>query len=625
MPVQTNIENLYRKAHEAPASAVWALSSLSCVVAAVATGMPTPAAVALTSSSACMSMMRGWQAKRLFEAKLSLAGNQFWYLPIDEFEKILRKRPDHLWLGRGFRWTAQHTERAIELNRLNTEDLLPPAWFMKLTKRPHDQSQVKGEPWIHGLEKQEGELFMPWWHAEGNWNFFGTTGSGKTRLYEVLCSQIVPVGDTLIVVDPKGDKELKRLLRRLCELAGRPEAFAHFHPAFPSSSVRLDPLANFTRSTEIASRIVDVVGGDASDSFGAFIWRTINSITDGMLYVSERPSLKSLRYYAENGPEPLVEKALQKFLQGWRPNGWEDHVNVMAAMITNKKLQPRLKTGTPRQQAMVQFYHDEVPQADKLDELNGMVSLAEHSREHYGKMIAGLLPTLTQLTSGSLGELLSPNYEDITDKREILDMRKVSAGKRVLLLQTDSLSDSTVGAAIAAITMADLRADAGARYNFDEKAAKDAIHLLIDEAGEVVNRPLIAILNKGRGAGLKSYLATQNFSDYIAKFGSEEIARQVLGNTNNRLCLRVVDTKTQKYMVESFGEVNVKTASASTNVGTRAESIGLDYTGGMSTSVSERAAELFPSYLLGKLPDFHFVASVSGGKVFKGRIPKLEF
>lgn len=589
--------------------------------------MPLPAAAALTTSSAVMAIKRGLETKKLFDAKLNLAGNAFWKLPASELDVVLAKRSSSLWLGRGFRWTRVHTERALELNRLDAQDLLPPAWFLKLVKRPFDFEQVKGEPWIHGLEQTEGELFMPWWHAEGNWNFFGTTGSGKTRLYETLSYQIVRLGDTLIVVDPKGDKELKRLLQTVCAKAGRPEAFAHFHPAFPSTSVRLDPLANFNRPTEIASRIAEIAGGDPSDSFNAFIWRTVNSIVGGLLYVGERPSLKKLRYYAEAGPEPLVEACLAKFLAQWKPNDWADQVNYIEAQIAQKakNIQPRLKTGTPRQQAMVQVYHDQVTEQDKLDDLNAIISLAEHNREHYGKMIAGLLPLLTQLTSGSLGELLSPNYEDVTDTREILDMRKVSAGKRVLLLQTDSLSDSTVGSAIAAILMSDLRSDAGARYNYQQDAGEHRTHLLIDEAGEVVNRPLIAIMNKGRGAGLITYLATQNFSDYIVAFGSEDAARQVLGNSNNRLCLRVVDTKTQQYMVESFGEVNVNQASSSTSVGSRAEAVGMDFQGGQSTSVSEKATELFPSFLLGRLPDLHFVAQVSGGKIFKGRIPKLEF
>lgn len=627
MPVRTNVENLYRKAHEGPAACWWALSAVSCMVAAAATGMPLPAAAALTTSSAVMAIKRGLETKKLFDAKLNLAGNAFWKLPASELDVVLAKRASSLWLGRGFRWTRVHTERALELNRLDAQDLLPPAWFLKLVKRPFDFEQVKGEPWIHGLEQTEGELFMPWWHAEGNWNFFGTTGSGKTRLYETLSYQIVRLGDTLIVVDPKGDKELKRLLQTVCAKAGRPEAFAHFHPAFPSTSVRLDPLANFNRPTEIASRIAEIAGGDPSDSFNAFIWRTVNSIVGGLLYVGERPSLKKLRYYAEAGPEPLVEACLAKFLAQWKPNDWADQVNYIEAQIAQKakNIQPRLKTGTPRQQAMVQVYHDQVTEQDKLDDLNAIISLAEHNREHYGKMIAGLLPLLTQLTSGSLGELLSPNYKDVTDTREILDMRKVSAGKRVLLLQTDSLSDSTVGSAIAAILMSDLRSDAGARYNYQQDAGEHRTHLLIDEAGEVVNRPLIAIMNKGRGAGLITYLATQNFSDYIVAFGSEDAARQVLGNSNNRLCLRVVDTKTQQYMVESFGEVNVNQASSSTSVGSRAEAVGMDFQGGQSTSVSEKATELFPSFLLGRLPDLHFVAQVSGGKIFKGRIPKLEF
>ena len=31
--------------------------------------------------------------------------------------------------------------------------------------------------------------------------------------------------------------------------------------------------------------------------------------------------------------------------------------------------------------------------------------------------------------------------------------------------------------------------------------------------------------------------------------------------------------------------------------------------------------DLFPQHLLGQLPNFHYVASISGGRIIKGRLP----
>jgi conjugal transfer pilus assembly protein TraD len=50
----------------------------------------------------------------------------------------------------------------------------------------------------------------------------------------------------------------------------------------------------------------------------------------------------------------------------------------------------------------------------------------------------------------------------------------------------------------------------------------------------------------------------------------------------------------------------------------------MEYRGSIGRSVSEESTELFPGYLLGKLPDLHYVAAISGGKIYKGRIPKIQ-
>lgn len=624
--ISTQIENLYRPAHELNAGAAWTISAVASLVAsAVTPGMPTGVGVGLCAASLSMAVYRANQAWRLFEAKAELAGNTFWIASTSYLDSQIRACKGQLWLGMGFRWTTKHTQRAIEIQKHDMGELLPPEWALKLLGKQHDFAKVKGEPWIHGLELREAAISLPWDHAEGNWTFFGTTGAGKTRLYELLAYQIVKKGDVLIVFDPKFDKDLRSTLIKTCKAAGRPDAFCEFHPAFPSRSVRIDPTKNFSKATEIPSRVADILGGEAGDNFVAFCWRVMHAVTGGLLYVDERPTLKKLRFYIESGPEQLVERCLKKFFHTWSPGGWEDKVQAIEEKLSGaKKMQARMKTGTPRQQAMVQFYHDEVPNDVKPEDVNGLVNIAEHARDHYGKMIAGLLPLLTQLTAAPLDELLSPDYDDDSDTREIVDMEKIIRDKRVLYVATDSLADATVGSAIAAILLSDLRAVAGARYNYGV-ADDTKIHILCDEACELVTDPLIAIMNKGRGAGMISYLATQNFSDYITKFGSEDKARMVVGNGNNRLCLRVVDTKTQQYMSDSFGETTIKRTGASMSSGTKTEEPGMEFGSNISNSVNEQAAEIFPGYLLGRLPDLHYVAALSGGKLYKGRLCKIAY
>jgi conjugal transfer pilus assembly protein TraD len=149
------------------------------------------------------------------------------------------------------------------------------------------------------------------------------------------------------------------------------------------------------------------------------------------------------------------------------------------------------------------------------------------------------------------------------------------------------------------------------------------VHILVDEAYEVVNEPLIAIMNKGRGAGFITYLAAQNFSDYVARFGDEHRARMVLGNANNRGTLRVTDNLTQRYVTENLGKVQIRQVSATLASGSKTEDGGLEFSGNVGTSVGLTEVDRFPPALLGKLADLHFVAVVSGGNVYKVRLGKI--
>ncbi|MGZ8157631.1 MAG: TraM recognition domain-containing protein [Methylobacter sp.] len=67
--------------------------------------------------------------------------------------------------------------------------------------------------------------------------------------------------------------------------------------------------------------------------------------------------------------------------------------------------------------------------------------------------------------------------------------------------------------------------------------------MFVDEAAEVINDPFIHVLNKGRGAKIRLFIATQTFADFTARTGSQDKARQVLGNVNNLIALCIMDSE----------------------------------------------------------------------------------
>jgi hypothetical protein len=86
----------------------------------------------------------------------------------------------------------------------------------------------------------------------------------------------------------------------------------------------------------------------------------------------------------------------------------------------------------------------------------------------------------------------------------------------------DSLPDPSVALAIGALGLADLAARAGMRYNL---GAYRRISLFVDEVSNVINQPLIEILNKGAEGGIYTTCSMQTLADLAKRLGSEDAAR----------------------------------------------------------------------------------------------------
>lgn len=600
-------EMLWRPTFEGYAAFAWAGGTLASVMIVMFAELPPGPFFYMGGIAVIMTFVRGQKALRHWITKRSLSGRDLTFLKAEKVLSLVNKDKTSIWLGNGFDWGQLHAQRVYEISKRSLD----------VVEDNRKAQKSMGAGWIHGVEPNEIELRVPLKHLEGHTLVFGTPGSGKTRLFDLLITQAVLRNEPVIIIDPKGDKDLRATAQRACIMAGRPEAFMHFHPAHPTMSVSIDPLANWNRSTELASRIASLIPKKADmDPFVAFSWMVLNNIVRGLLVIDEKPDLVKLKKHIKGDPESLLVKALRAHIGRHIPDWKEKSEEIMKKHKATRSVSNEIS-------ALKEFYETHLEETEPCDALDGLFSIYNHARDHFSKMITSLLPVLDMLTSTELRPLLSPRSCNHDKNKPDTDSATMINQNQVVYIGLDSLSDNIVGSAIGSIVLADMTAVAGDRYNYNVENTR--VNIFIDEAAEVVNDPMIQMMNKGRGAGFQVTIATQSFPDFTARTGSKDKARQVLANTNNLIALRLKDGETQEYVTESFGQTIIRQVMHTQNTNAIAGDRDVtNWTGGYGERLIENEMPLFPADLLGQLPNMEFIASVSGGRIIKGRVPIIN-
>lgn len=627
----------------------------------------TGATLGCALTCACMGLYKFGPATRRFHMTLKLAGTPLPFIDFDDLRRIVNDpvHKDDLWLGRGFAWGPTQTQRVSDLLKRDWhrtyKEALGAIYVLRFVRkhlflclfRPFEAlrsykeiqkrvSEDQGQFWLHGVGDSDEDIFQKISHTEGHTLIIGTTGSGKTRCFDLLISQAILRGETVFIIDPKGDQDLREKARRACNELGRGDKFVSFHPAFPNESIRINLLANWTKPSEIADRIAALIPSvSGSDPFKNFSVRALNAICNALCSTYEAPTLKNLKHYlagtGTGAVARLVIKVLNQHLRNAHPQDIRSLEQCLSAL--------RKKDPETIAMALVQYYQTEGPADSDIDDL---VSMFCHNREHFGKMITSVLPILSMLTSGTLGDMLSPP-DTLAEQSEHTwrDTKDLIERNAVVYVGLDSLSQATVGQAIGGMFLSDLASVAGARYNYSElcpmfddrnswerflskipfigkkyqlKPRQQTVNIFVDEAAEVVNQSFLQILNKGRGARLKLFVATQTYADFVSKMGSRDKATQLLGNLNNRICLRCVDPETQKFVTESLPKTKIMSIQRSHGLSTTAYE-PVPRGGNLSERLAEEEVPLFAPELLNMLPNLEFIASLSGGHIVKGRYP----
>lgn len=614
--------NHFRPIYEVRAMTFWFLAMLLVPLS----GMPRGWMFALVAMA--LFIYRTVQVWSALNFRMGISTKWLTTLEVPKLLSIqqdMKARSDSMYLGIGFEWTQKHCQIAHDILRMpSTEIPGLPKWLnnsepgrkvVSAIERffaPPDSIRDRmpqGSSWIHGMEKKKTNVPFHYKAMPGHTLVAGTTGAGKTRTYEVISTQVIHMGDVLIIIDPKNDEEWKKRVERECARAGR--KFLYFNQSKPSLSVRLNPIENWSQPSEISNRIAQLL---EEGQFRDFAYLFIDRALQGELYVEDKPNLRSILNFAQSGVTQLLERALVKFFREQGLATWEEEVAA--------SMQSHMQKGASKVDGMIELYRARYANLGlKHEAIEGLIATHSHDKDHYMKIIASALPLLQMLATGETGLMLAPKTDDFSDDREIWDIDKVVKQKAVLYMGLDSLSNNIVEQAIASMILADVAAVCGAVYNFYKE--RPEVVLIIDEIAEAINEQVIQVLNKGRGAGFKAFVAFQNRSDLEARLGNAAKMLQVLGNLNNQIILRLEDNDTAKWFSDKVGETAIRNLTINSSTSTGTESHFGEFQGSVSRSLQLEKVPLIPTRLIHGLPNLQYFMRISGAAVYQGRIPIL--
>jgi len=559
-----------------------------------------------------------------------------------------------LWLGKGFQWQQKHTQRLRDTQSPKVRKYIEPSWAYQLARRLElrwDESPslkpvakllqsnawwnpvkplppVGGKPQIHAVEMNEVDVTMDLRERVGHTLVLGTTRVGKTRLAEILISQDIARGDTVIVFDPKGDADLMKRILAEAKRAGRENETYLFHLGYPEISCRYNAIGNFSRITEIATRVTNALPSEGnSAAFREFAWRFTNMIGAALVRMGKRPDYKQITRYITH-IEPLLIEYFRKWFDDIAPEDWSKQVQRIAENINERDLPFALKGRSHEAIALVRYAKENELYDAVAD---GLRSAFEYDKTYFDKIVASLLPLMEKLISGKTADLISPDYTNTEDTRPIIDWRQIIRRKGIVYVGLDALSDMAVASAVGNSMFADLVSVSGEIYKHGTDHGMPDEHKILqmptislhaDEFNELIGEEFIPLLNKAGGSGFQVTAYTQTWSDVEARIGNKAKAGQVAGNFNTLIMLRVKELATAEMLTSQVDSCEVTTIMEVSGVTDTADpTSSVDFTSKNEDRISIIEQPLITPANIMALPKGQAFALLEGGNLWKIRMP----
>ncbi|MBQ9221470.1 type IV secretion system DNA-binding domain-containing protein [Succinivibrio sp.] len=526
---------------------------------------------------------------------------------------------------------------------------------------------------IHNLGKSK-DIYTHVKDLEGHTLIFGTPGSGKTRFFDLLISQAIYRNDVVVVIDPKGDTDLREKARRAAQSLGRRFEVLDTYTLENNTSA-FNLLGSSFKPTEIADRLTSLL--DSKSDFSNYASEAICAAVISLNYMRKPVTISSIKnsmslkayfqafltrlisYAFENNSKEALDKLIAFFLKSRIPfsdfpklekymavtgnpartsdsDGAESSENSDEEGASDEessgKTLKKVKKSTTRKassasssdpysgtlktkaRSLYQIYEFIRSQnrnsSPAEEEFEHLYSMCCKDETYFIKVSSSVNPIMSSLSMSSLSSYFSKESGAIS-------IRDIYMSNAVFYVSLNALKNSLLCAYVGKLILSDLCSFCGDIYARNHSGPN--ISIFVDEAAEVCNEYLVQLLNKGRGARASVTLATQTLSDFKKKFGSEYAATQFIGNCNNMIALRIKDADTAKAFTSTLPKTSVYRSSKA--VASRYDV----YTRGISEScnygVSAGEAPIFPDSALMMLPNFEYVAKLNDGRFIKGVIP----
>jgi conjugative coupling factor TraD (SXT/TOL subfamily) len=588
----------------------------------------------LVLSLSLMYLTRSISLKALFKLDNTFLMPQSAIKKLIKHKNYLERLKAHahhtfLYLGRGFVITPKHTSALYSLMAAG------------LSQR---SSLHNGSPEIHRIDRAH-HLFMNIKNLEGHTLMFGAPGSGKTRFFELLIMQAIMRNESVIIIDPKGDHDLKESVHTICTDMERSLRIID-NRILKNNTAPFNLLANIGSPQEAADRLKALLE-DKDSVFSDYAYQALIATAISIKILHRHYTFENFKHYFNlrsfreafltqcvnlclKTRDPKVITYLGRVLQAQKVSlkdypRLEEELNLIGSGNTDSEtrdsaVKKEESLANPKKLTIalgfvLDYLVKNHPSAlDSVRDIETLRAVLDYDEEFFKKTTSSITPKLETLANTYLNEFFSPKSPDAQNLNYVIEENEV------LYVALNSLSDNTLSRLMGSMLLKELESIAADFYALNMKASHP-VSVFIDEAYETVGNALIQLLNKGRGAGFNLTLATQTLGDFEVN-SSKDYRALVLGNCNNLISMRIRDEETAHAVTSGLPATSI--VQQSVNVNIKGHSFK-DYEDTLGYGERSEEVPLFPKTLLGSLPNFEYLARLNDGRLIKGVIPLINY